>query len=84
MSARTLQRRLAEEKTSFREVIEKLRRNLARDHLEQRRTPIAAVAYLTGFSDVSAFTRAVRRWFGRTPARLRQEASRQGTFRPPN
>jgi AraC-like DNA-binding protein len=84
MSARTLQRRLAEEQTTFREVVEKLRRDLARDHLEQRRTPIAAVAYLTGFSDVSAFTRAVRRWFGRTPARLRQEASHQGTFRPPN
>jgi len=78
MSPRSLQRRLAEERTSFREVLEKLRRDLARDHLERHRTPIAAVAYLTGFSDVSAFTRAVRRWFGRTPARLRQEA------RPPS
>jgi AraC-like DNA-binding protein len=84
MSARSLQRRLAEEKTSFREVVEKLRRELARDHLERRRTPIAAVAYLTGFSDASAFTRAVRRWFGRTPARLRQDATRRVAFSPPD
>lgn len=84
MSARSLQRRLAEEETSFREVLEKLRRDLARNHLERHRTPIAAVAYLTGFSDVSAFTRAVRRWFGHTPARLRREASRRGAFRPPD
>jgi len=36
--------------------------------------PIEAVAYLTGFSEVSAFTRAARRWFGHTPARMREEA----------
>jgi AraC-like DNA-binding protein len=73
MSARSLQRRLAEEETSFRQVLDGVRRELARHHLERRATPIEAVAYLTGFSEVSAFTRAVRRWFGRTPARLREE-----------
>jgi AraC-like DNA-binding protein len=74
LSARSLQRRLAEEGTSFREILESLRREIARQHLEKHVTPIAAVAYLAGFSEVSAFTRAVRRWFGRTPARLRHEA----------
>jgi len=76
MSARSLQRRLADEQTSFRSLVDDLRRELARHHLERRATPIEAIAYLTGFSEVSAFTRAVRRWFGRTPARLREEAGR--------
>ena len=48
-----------------------LRRDLAAEHLERQGTPIAEVAYLTGFSEVSAFTRAVRRWFGCTPGQLR-------------
>jgi AraC-like DNA-binding protein len=74
MSARSLQRRLAEEETSFRALLDEMRRELARHHLERRATPIEAIAYLTGFSEPSAFTRAVRRWFGRTPARMREEA----------
>ncbi len=78
MSRRSLQRRLAEEETTFRALLDHLRRDLARHHLERRATPIEAVAYLTGFSEVSAFTRAVRRWFGRTPARMREEAGGGG------
>jgi len=74
MSARSLQRRLAEEETSFRALLDDLRRELAHHHLERRATPIEAIAYLTGFSEVSAFTRAARRWFGRTPARMREGA----------
>ena len=76
MSARSLQRRLSEEQTSFSEVLVMLRRDIAREQLERHDTPIAEVAYLTGFSEVSAFTRAVRRWFGRSPARLRRESAR--------
>ncbi len=74
MSARSLQRRLAEEETSFREVLEILRRDLARRHLAHTSIPISEIAYLAGFSEASAFTRAVRRWFGRTPAQVRREA----------
>jgi AraC-like DNA-binding protein len=74
MSARSLQRRLAEEKTSFRALLDDVRRRVAHHHLERRATPIEAIAYLTGFSEASAFTRAVRRWFGRTPAQIREEA----------
>ena len=71
MSSRTLQRRLAEEGQSFRGVLDQLRRELAQEHLRQRRSSIAEAAHLTGFSEVSAFARAVRRWFGCTPRELR-------------
>lgn len=80
MSTRSLQRRLADEGTNFRVLLDELRLELAREHLERRRTPIAGVAHLTGFSDVSAFTRAVERWFGEPPARLRKEADRRRTL----
>jgi AraC-like DNA-binding protein len=76
MSARSLQRRLADEGTAFREVLDGLRREVAREHLERCQEPIAGVAHLCGFSEVSAFTRAVNRWFGATPARLRERARR--------
>jgi AraC-like DNA-binding protein len=74
MSARGLQRRLAEEETSFRALLDEMRRELARHHLERCATPIEAIAYLTGFSEASAFSRAVRRWFGLTPAQIRAES----------
>jgi AraC-like DNA-binding protein len=74
MSMRSLQRRLAEEDTSFRVELDGLRRDLARKHLEHLGTPLAEVAYLTGFSEVSAFTRAAQRWFGRPPGRMRRKA----------
>jgi AraC-like DNA-binding protein len=77
MSARSLQRQLAGEGTTFSGLLDGLRREVAREHLECCRTPIAGVAHLAGFSDVSAFTRAASRWFGATPARLRQLAGRR-------
>ncbi len=91
MSARSLQRRLSKERTSFSEVLEMLRRDIAREHLQRHDTPIAEIAYLTGFSEVSAFTRAVRRWFGHSPARFRRESARphprradESTSNPPH
>jgi len=77
MSPRSLQRRLSGEGTTFRELLDGLRCEVAREHLERCRTPIAGVAHLAGFSDVSAFTRAASRWFGATPARLREQAGRR-------
>jgi AraC-like DNA-binding protein len=75
LSARTLQRRLSAEGHSFRGVLDSLRRELAEHHLRHRRSSVTEAAYLTGFSEVSAFTRAARRWFGRTPRELRDGSS---------
>jgi AraC-like DNA-binding protein len=72
MSARSLQRRLAEEQTSFHALLDELRRELARHDLERRTTPIEAVAYLMGFSEVSAFTRAGAPMVRSPPARMRK------------
>lgn len=79
LSPRTLQRRLGEEGTSYREVLDTLRREVALDQLEQDGASIEEIAYLAGFADARAFYRAFKRWTGRTPAEYRAEAARRGT-----
>ena len=68
MSNRTLRRRLQEEATSFQEVLDEVRVELADHYLTKEKRGIDEVAFLLGFSDPSAFTKAFRRWTGQTPA----------------
>jgi AraC-like DNA-binding protein len=68
MSPRSLQRRLRDEGTSFARVLSGLRHDLALRHLRNPQITIGDVAFLLGFSEVSAFHRAFKRWTGRTPA----------------
>lgn len=76
MSDRTLRRRLREEGTSYREVLDDVRAELALRYLANERRGIEEVAQLLDFSDASAFSKAFRRWTGRTPAGfLRSTAS---------
>jgi AraC-like DNA-binding protein len=67
MTPRTLHRRLAEERLTFRELLHEVRRSLAIAHLKEPRLSVTEVAYLLGFSDVTSFHRAFRRWTGGTP-----------------
>lgn len=75
MSARTLQRRLADEGTSVRELADEARRARAIPLLAGGAS-IAEVAHLLGFAEPSAFHRAFRRWTGRTPESYRGQAAR--------
>jgi AraC-like DNA-binding protein len=72
VSSRTLQRRLREEGTSFAQVLEDLRRQLAPVLLRDDSLAVYEVAYLLGYSDPSAFFRAFRRWHGVSPADYRR------------
>lgn len=72
MSVRTLNRMLAAERTTYREVLEQLRRSLAVRHLADGRIAISEVAFILGFSELSAFHRAFKRWTGLTPAEYRR------------
>ena len=71
-SERTLQRRLADERLSFRELVESVREQLARSYLAELRLPIADVAFRLGYAETSAFLRAFKRWTGTTPTRWRE------------
>lgn len=72
MSERTLHRRLAEHGESFQTLATEARREAAESLLVSGTHGLAEVAFLTGFSDQSAFTRAFKRWSGMTPAAYRE------------
>ena len=71
MSSRTLQRRLGAEGYSFQALVDAARRELAERLLRMSSYSLAEVAFLTGFSEQSAFNRAFRRWAGQTPRSFR-------------
>ena len=73
LSARSYHRRLAEHGLSFQTLTEKTRRELAEGLLRDERYSLAEIAFLTGFSEQSSFTRAFKRWVGDTPAAYRKD-----------
>ena len=72
LSQRTLARRLALEGKTYSEVLESLRGDLARQYLSDLDLSISRIAWLLGYEEVSAFTRAFKRWTGKTPRETRQ------------
>ncbi|MSV29373.1 MAG: AraC family transcriptional regulator [Bryobacterales bacterium] len=70
MSERSLQRELREEGTSFRQLIEDVRKEIALRHLAQPGALASEAAFLLGFSEPGAFTRAFRRWTGASPTQF--------------
>jgi AraC-like DNA-binding protein len=79
MSERTLQRRLEEEKTSFVQLLDDTRRELAAQYLGRLNLSLGQAAYLLGFSDQSSFFRACRRWFDVSPGQYRSQLHRLAT-----
>jgi AraC-like DNA-binding protein len=71
VSLRSLQRRLREEDTSFKDLLEETRQQLAVQYLRDTRRSIGEITYLLGFSEPSNFTRAFKRWTGKSPAQYR-------------
>lgn len=72
LSARSFHRRLSEHGLSFQTLTEETRRELAEGLLRDEQYSLAEVAFLTGFSEQSSFTRAFKRWLGKTPANYRK------------
>jgi AraC-like DNA-binding protein len=69
MSPRTLHRRLAVERTSYRRILDEVRQILAMELLTSARLGVEQVATRLGYADSAAFIRAFRRWTGQTPGR---------------
>ena len=89
VSPRTLARRLSEEDTSFSDVLEGLRNDLAARYLAGKEFGIAQIAWLLGYQETSAFSRAFKRWTGKAPRDIRvarrnlKKGARQGASSPP-
>lgn len=69
MTERTLRRKLAEEGLPFRDLLDRVRQDLCALYFMEDRRPLGKVALLLGYSDLSAFTRAYKRWHGTAPSK---------------
>lgn len=76
MSARSLRRRLEAEDTSYKQILDEVRCELARRYLAQEQRRVEEVAFALGFSDGSAFHKAFRRWTGESPTEFARNPAR--------
>ena len=77
MSGRTLERRLNAHGVVYRKLLDDMRRQFALNYLRDTRHTLTEVAFLLGYSEVSAFNRAFKRWTGSTPLEYRHKAIRE-------
>ncbi|SPM32531.1 AraC family transcriptional regulator, partial [Mycobacterium rhizamassiliense] len=75
MSERTLRRRLAEENTTFRELVEEVHRVLAEELLATGALSVEDVALRLGYAEATSFIAAFKRWTGTTPARYQRSVA---------
>ncbi len=71
MSVRTLARRLSESGTSFAKIVDELRHDLALKYLRDATLALSQITFLLGYSELSAFNHAFKRWTGTTPGEWR-------------
>lgn len=71
MSARTLHRHLQHEQTSYKKILEDVRRTLSIEYLKNTNLSIAEISYALGYTDIANFRRAFKRWEGVAPSEYR-------------
>lgn len=71
-SLRSLQRKLSEKDTSYKQLLESTREKLAKQYILNSRYSINEITYLLGFSEPSNFSRAFKRWTGQSPSDFRK------------
>ncbi len=71
VSRQTLYRKLKTEGVTYKEVLDGLRHQLAMHYIKEQRVSVSETAYLVGFSEPAAFSRAFKRWTGSRPHLLR-------------
>jgi AraC-like DNA-binding protein len=67
MSTRTLRRRLAQEGSSYRELLDEVRYGLAKEYLQNTSLPMEEISVLLGYTESGNFSHAFRRWSGGSP-----------------
>jgi AraC-like DNA-binding protein len=75
MSARTLQKRLQEADTTWRELLDGTRTELAISYLRSGRYSLGEITFMLGFNDTSSFSRAFKRWTGKPPGSFTQSTA---------
>jgi AraC-like DNA-binding protein len=75
LSRQTLYRRLKAEATTFEALVERVRRRLALRFIRDEGLTVKEAAWRLGFAEPSAFSRAFKRWTGKSPAGMRRSSS---------
>lgn len=73
VSSRTLKRRLADRDTTYREIVESVLKNRAIQLLRYTNQSISEIAYELGYADLSNFSRAFRKWTGKSASEFRED-----------
>ena len=73
MSIRSLQRKLNAEDLSFSAIVNQVRHDLAIHYIEQKHISINEISYLLGYAEQASFTRAFKKWTGKSPTTFRKE-----------
>jgi AraC-like DNA-binding protein len=71
LSERSLQRRLQESQTTFRLILENVREMVAKQYIKNPMNRMSDITFLLGFSEQSAFSRAFKKWTGKSPVEYR-------------
>ena len=72
-SERTLTRKLADEGTTYEQVLDQLRHSLALQYMKEQGVSLSQIAWLLGYEGSSSFNHAFVRWTGRSPSATRNE-----------
>ncbi|WP_372603212.1 helix-turn-helix domain-containing protein [Actibacterium sp.] len=78
VTSRTLRRQLRSEGTSYRDLLNQIRLELATRYVEDREMTNDDIAFALGFSDAGSFRKAFRRWTGQTASDFRSQSGTQG------
>lgn len=70
---RTLQRRLKEENTTFKTLLNEIREELAATYIKDTSLSLSEITFMLGFGNISSFSRAFKRWTGQSPSAFRND-----------
>ena len=76
ISGRTLQRNLSSENTSFNQLVKDIQKIMTFNYLEAKELSIDEIAYLVGYTELSSFYRAFKKWTGKTVSQYQKEKNR--------
>lgn len=72
MNVRSLQRRLKADGTTFKTLLNETRKELAESYIQDDKLTLSEISFMLGFSEISSFSRAFKRWTGASPKAYRQ------------
>jgi AraC-like DNA-binding protein len=71
LSRRTFHRRLLQQNTTFRAILNEVRQKLASQYITDSSLSLNEISFLLGFAEISSFSRAFKRWTGTSPSAFR-------------